>query len=579
MNIYSILKIEVNKLLEEEFGLNVSNDLQSVSIELPKDTSYGELSTNAAMVLAKPLKLNPRAIASTIQEGLVKHPDVQDVSIAGPGFVNITLHCSFWQRQILFILEYGRGYGNCKIGEGKAINIEYVSANPTGPMHIGHARGAVVGDSLSLLLLKAGYSVTKEYYINDAGAQTDILARSAYLRYLEACGEYVGEIPAGLYPGDYLVGVGEGLKYQFGNRLLEADETVWLPAVRHFAVDAMMSLIRRDLADLGIYHDVFTSERSLHEHGEIPAALQELEQAGMLYRGVLEAPKGKVPDDWEAREQLLFRSSAHGDDSDRPLAKSDGSYTYFAADAAYTRHKLRRNFNQLVMVLGADHGGYVHRMRALVKVLSKGAASLEVILCQLVKLYENGQPFKMSKRAGTFVTVRDVLDVVGRDVLRFVMLTRKPEQPLDFDLVKVQEQSKDNPVFYVHYAHARCRSILRQPQAAKALALAASRDEALVKRLTQPEEISLIRKMCYWPRLVEAAATAFEPHRVAYYLHELAAELHSFWNIGNDRPELRFIVADDMELTAARLMLAEAVATVIASGLQVLGVEPLEEMR
>ncbi|MBY0354235.1 MAG: arginine--tRNA ligase, partial [Rickettsiales bacterium] len=400
-----------------------------------------------------------------------------------------------------------------------------------------------------------------------------------YLRYREALGEDIGNIPSGLYPGSYLVPVGQALSQQHGTALMAKSEPEWLPVVREFAIEQMMVLIREDLADLGIYHDVFTSERQLHEEQRIEAALALLESQGVLYRGVLEPPKGKAPEDWEPREQLLFRSTDYGDDCDRALAKSDGSYTYFAGDVAYTQHKLMRHFKKLVMVLGADHGGYISRMKAIVNVLSQDDASLEVLLCQLVKLYEAGQPFKMSKRAGTFVTVRDVLDVVGRDVVRFVMLTRKPEQPLDFDLVKVQEQSKDNPVFYVNYAHARCKSVLRQPHAVEIMLKAATSDPDTLARLIHPAELALLRRLCYWPRLVESAALAYEPHRIAYYLHELASELHGLWALGNEDTGLRFIIEGDDQLTMARLHLAQAIATVLASGLHVLGVEPREEMR
>lgn len=579
MNVFNYIKDKVKVEIEKAFPEASADAFAALTVELPKDAAHGDLATNAAMVLSRPLAKNPREIAQKLADALKMHPEIARVDIAGPGFINLTLHPDFWLKQLETIVEQGAGYGDSSLGKGESVNIEYVSANPTGPMHIGHARGAVVGDALALLLQKAGYAVTREYYINDAGAQTDVLARSAFLRYREALGEAIGEIPAGLYPGDYLVEVGRQLAQREGNRLREAGEDAALAEVRAFAIEAMMGLIRKDLADLGIYHDVFTSERRLHEENRIAEALSVLEARGLLYRGILEPPKGKTPDDWEPREQLLFRSTEYGDDCDRPLAKSDGSYTYFAGDVAYARDKLGRGFSKLVMVLGADHGGYVNRMNALVKVLSEDKASLEVILCQLVKLFEGGQPFKMSKRAGTFITVRDVLDRVGKDVLRFVMLTRKPEQPLDFDLVKVQEQSKDNPVFYVQYAHARCRSLLRQPQAAGAAARSAAPDATLLARLSHPAELALIRRLCYWPRLVEAAALAHEPHRVAFYLHDLASEMHGLWTLGNDQPSLRFLVESDPELTAARLVLARAVASVIASGLHVLGVEPAEEMR
>ncbi len=579
MNIFNELKFHIQAVVEDEFGTFPTDVMRTITVELPKDASHGDLATNAAMVLAKPLGKTPREIAEVVRNRLLAHPDLVAVNVAGPGFINLTLTSIFWQRQLLTILHAGTEYGSSNLGGQEAINIEYVSANPTGPMHIGHARGAVAGDALALLLQKAGYNVTREYYINDAGAQTDVLARSVYLRYREALGDEIGEIPAGLYPGDYLIPVGQSLAAQEGSSLSALPEHEWLPQVRQFAIAQMMALIRQDLADLGICHDVFTSERTLHEEGRIPQVLESLDTKGLLYRGILEPPKGKIPDDWEPREQLLFRSTAHGDDCDRPLAKSDGSYTYFAGDVAYAQDKLSRGFPKLVMVLGADHGGYISRMKALIKVLSEDKASLEVILCQLVKLFKSGQPFKMSKRAGTFITVRDVLDEVGKDVLRFVMLTRKPEQPLDFDLEKVKEQSKDNPVFYVQYAHARCHSVLRQPHAQEASARTQSADAALVAHLSHPAELALIRRLCYWPRLVESAAQAYEPHRVAYYLYELASELHGLWSLGNEDPGMRFLLEDNTDLSAARLTLAKAVATVIASGLHVLGVEPLEEMR
>lgn len=579
MNVFNAIKKEIHLILQEHYNKCDAQWLEAVTVELPKDTGHGELSTNAAMILAKPLRLNPREIGEALATALKKLPFVVSSTVAGPGFVNLTLQPDYWHSHLLHILQSGIGYGDSDLGQSIALNIEYVSANPTGPLHIGHARGAVAGDALALLLKKAGYAVTREYYINDAGAQTDTLARSVFLRYREALGEKIDVIPAGLYPGDYLIPVAQSLVTTYSDTLLARPESEWLPLIRAVAVERMMGLIKDDLSELGIQHDVFASERQLHEEKRIEQVLSELKAQDLLYRGVLEPPKGKTPDDWEPREQLLFRSTEFGDDCDRPLAKSDGSYTYFAGDVAYARDKLGRGFQKLVMVLGADHGGYISRMKALIKVLSKDKASLEVVLCQLVKLYEAGQPFKMSKRAGTFITVRDVLDVVGRDVLRFVMLTRKPEQPLDFDLVKVQEQSKDNPVFYVQYAHARCKSLLRQPQATDAAVLARHPNITMLARLKHPAELAMIRKLCYWPRLVESAALAYEPHRVAYYLHEVASELHGLWTLGNDDSSLRFVQEHDIELSAARLALARAVATVIASGLAVLGVKPVEEMR
>ncbi len=557
--------------------------LANITVELPKDPTHGDMATNAAMVLAKPAGQKPRALAEAMQASLEAFPYMRSVDIAGPGFINMTFEPAFWLNELPVILKELVGYGNSAIGKGQRINVEYVSANPTGPMHIGHARGAVVGDALARLLQKASFEVTKEYYINDAGAQVGTLARSALLRYREAHGESI-TIPEGMYPGDYLIGVGEGLKHTYGDTLLNAsdDETSWLADVQTFAVDAMMAMIRDDLRLLGIEHDVFTSEQALKDHGWLEQGLDTLTKKDLLYRGTLEPPKGKAPpEDWEPSEQTLFRSTSYGDDSDRPVIKSNGDYTYFAGDIAYTTQKISRGFDTLVMVLGADHGGYVARMKALTEALSDGATEMSLHLCQLVKLMDGGEPIKMSKRAGSFVTVRDVTEAVGKDVLRFIMLTRKPEQPLDFDLQKVREQSRENPVFYVQYAHARCKSVLRMareqmPETVQASAMPEQVDMSL---LHHKAELHLVKTMASYPRQVEAAARMFEPHRIAYYLQELAAEFHALWNLGNDDPAQRFIIEDHPALTTARLMLARCVATVLASGLQILGVEPAEEMR
>ncbi|MFA6022283.1 MAG: arginine--tRNA ligase, partial [Rhodospirillales bacterium] len=525
--------------------------------------------------------MKPRDLAEALAAQLRTHPAVTAVEIAGPGFINLRLVESFWAERLADILRAGAAYGDSDMGGQRPINVEYVSANPTGPMHIGHARGAVIGDALASLLAKAGFAVSREYYINDAGAQVDVLARSIHLRYREALGEEIGDIPEGLYPGDYLKPAGEKLAELHGAAFKTAAEAEWLGQFRLFAVDAMMDMIRDDLAALGVKHDVFTSERGLVESGKVDAALQFLTELGQVYEGVLEPPKGKVLDDWEPRPQTLFRATAFGDDVDRPLKKSDGSWTYFASDIAYHLDKFRRGFPEMIDIWGADHGGYVKRMQAAVKAVSEGGGALDVKLCQMVNLMKGGQPFKMSKRAGTFVTLRDLVDQVGKDVVRFIMLTRKNDAHLDFDLDKVLEQSRDNPVFYVQYAHARCHSVLRHGVTAltgtdlSAAALAAGP----LARLTDPAELSVIKVLASWPRLVESAAEAHEPHRVAFYLNDVAAAFHGLWNKGKDDTQLRFLIEGDAELSLARMALVRAVADVIASGLAVFGVEPMEEMR
>jgi len=556
-------------------------DLARVAIEPPRESAHGDVTTNAAMVLAKDAKMKPRDLALLIADGLRTLDGVTEVEIAGPGFINFRLGDEFWRQRLRDILLAGPAYGDSTLGGGEPVNVEYVSANPTGPLHVGHGRGAVVGDALANLLEKAGFNVTREYYINDAGAQVETLARSLYLRYAQALGENVGAIPEGLYPGEYLIPVGEALAKRDGRTWLGRPESEWLEPVRAFAVDAMMGLIRDDLAALGVRHAVFTSERALVGRGAVDEVLKVLEGRGLIYTGVLEPPKGKLPDDWEPRPQTLFRATQFGDDVDRPLKKSDGSWTYFATDIAYHLDKFRRGFNTMIDVWGADHGGYVKRVQAAVKALTDGKGALDVKLCQLVSLLDAGQPVKMSKRAGTFVTLREVIDRVGKDVVRFIMLTRKNDAHLDFDLARVMEQSKDNPVFYVQYAHARVSSVIRHARemfAADELAPAALAKADLV-RLTDAAELGLIKRMANWPRLVESAAEAHEPHRVAFYLNELAADFHALWTMGKDDAQLRFIVADDPALTKARLALVQAVAFVVASGLRVFGVTPLEEMR
>ncbi|MBV8768367.1 MAG: arginine--tRNA ligase [Hyphomicrobiales bacterium] len=555
-------------------------DLSRVVCEPPRDRSHGDISTNAAMVLAKEAGIPPRALAEKIAARL-RSPDVEKVELAGPGFINLSLAPHVFEEVLRASLAQGARFGASTIGEGAKVNVEYVSANPTGPMHVGHGRGAVVGDAIASLLAFAGYAVTREYYINDAGSQVDVLARSVHLRYREALGERVGEIPAGLYPGDYLKPIGEKLAQLHGPKFAKAPEAHWLTVFRDAAIEAMMALIRADLAALGIRHDVFFSERSLSAEGKVEAVIAELEARGLVYQGRLPPPKGQVDSDWEDREQMLFRSTAYGDDVDRPLRKSDGSLTYFASDIAYHATKFQRGFNQMIDVLGADHGGYVKRMQAAVRAVSAGAATLEARLCQLVRLFRHGEPVKMSKRAGDFVTLREVVDEVGADAVRFMMLMRKNDAPLDFDLAKVIEQSKDNPVFYVQYAHARCESVRRQ--ATEVLgefdlgggALAA----ADLNLLADPSERSLLKLLAQYPRVVEQAAQAREPHRTTFYLYELASEFHALWNKGKDFPDLRFINQNSTSLSAARLALVTGVRNVIASGLTLIGVSAPEEMR
>ena len=555
--------------------------LNRISVEPPRDPSHGDISTNVAMVLAKPAGRKPRDLAGMIAGRLSESDGVDSVDIAGPGFINLRLDAGLWQRQIAEILQAGVSYGDTDIGAGQPINVEYVSANPTGPMHVGHARGAVIGDVLAALLAKAGFDVIREYYINDAGVQVDVLARSAHLRYREALGENIGEIPDGLYPGDYLVHVGHALAETQGDALLSAPEEEWLPVVRDVAISEMMELIREDLAALGIEHQVFRSERSLHDEDAISAVVSELEDRDLVYWGTLEPPKGQKPDDWEEREQYLFRSTVFGDDIDRPLKKSDGSWTYFAADVAYHLDKFRRGFGEMVDVWGADHKGYIRRMQAAVEATTDGKGVLDVRICNLVNLFENGEPVRMSKRAGTFVTLREVVDQVGKDVVRFMMLTRGNEAPLDFDLKQALEQSRDNPVFYVQYAHARACSVLRN--AGDQMPGLSVDDSSLAKAdmssLTDEAELTLMKLLAGWPRLVETAALAREPHRIAYYLNDIAAAFHGLWNKGNEDTSLRFLIPENENGTLARLGMVRAMAVVIASGLAVMGVKPVEEMR
>ncbi|MEA2832690.1 MAG: arginyl-tRNA synthetase [Methylobacteriaceae bacterium] len=559
-------------------------------VEPPRDPSHGDLASNVAMVLAKdgkPHFANPRQLASEIAGLLAEDADVETAEVAGPGFLNIRLKPEVFIGVLRHVLTQGTDFGRAPADRaGRAadkVNVEYVSANPNGPMHVGHGRGAVFGDALANLLAFAGHDVTREYYINDAGAQIDVLARTVYLRYREALGENIGEIPSGLYPGDYLKPVGAALAKKFARDLLDKPEEEWLEPVRAFAIDAMMDIIRDDLAALKIKHDVFFSERSLTggDRDLVAAAIEDLRKRGLVYEGRLPPPKGAPSEDWEDREQLLFRSTEFGDDVDRPLKKSDGSYTYFASDIAYHKSKIDRGFLNLIDVWGADHGGYVKRMRAAVAALSQGGAELDVKLCQLVQLMRAGQPVKMSKRSGDFVTLREVVDEVGIDAVRFIMLFRKNDAPLEFDLAKVIEQSKDNPVFYVQYAHARTKSVFRQAEGTfpdmdlSAAALA----RADLARLTDEGEIALIKLIAQYPRVIEAAAFAHEPHRVAFYLHDLAALFHSHWNRGKDQPQLRFVNEKERDLSNARLALVCSLTSVLASGLDVLGVNAPDEMR
>jgi arginyl-tRNA synthetase len=590
MNIYAEFHARIAAILREmaaEGRLPPDLDFDRFVVEPPRDPAHGDLAVNAAMVYAKeakPVFANPRLLATELAATIATAPDVIGAEVAGPGFLNIRLAPEVFTRVLRGVLDNGARYGAGVPGTRPKTNVEYVSANPTGPMHVGHGRGAVFGDALANLLAFAGHEVTREYYINDAGAQVDVLARSAFLRYREALGETIGAIPEGLYPGDYLKPVGQALAAEFGPNFRDRPEAEWLQPIRAAAIAAMMALIREDLAALNIKHEIFFSERSLTQDGagdRVGAAIADLRAAGLVYEGRLPPPKGQLPEDWEDREQTLFRSTQFGDDVDRALMKSDGSYTYFASDIAYHKSKIDRGFSALIDVWGADHGGYVKRMQAAVTALSGGSAVLDVKLCQLVKLMRGGEPVKMSKRAGDFVTLRDVVDEVGVDAVRFMMLFRKNDAPLEFDLAKVIEQSSDNPVFYVQYAHARGKSVLKR--AVEAIPSLDTSTSALVAAdlalLNDESEIGLIKLIAQYPRVIEAAAAAHEPHRVAFYLHELASNLHSHWNRGKDQPQLRFVNEERRDLTCARLALVIAVTTVLAAGLGILGVSAPDEMR
>ena len=561
-------------------------DLSRIVVEPPREASHGDLATNAAMALAKDAGLKPRDLAEKIANEMSKRPEVTGAEIAGPGFINLTLDPAVWREALAGIVRDGAAFGRGGVGAGRKVNVEYVSANPTGPMHVGHCRGAVFGDALANLLAAAGFAVTREYYINDAGAQVDVLARSAFLRYREALGEDIGAIPEGLYPGDYLKPVGTALAAQYGGKLKAMPESEWLPITRSTAITMMMAMIREDLAALNVEHDVFYSERSLIDGTDrVGATIAALRAEGQVYEGRLAPPKGAPVEDYEDREQTLFRATGFGDDVDRPLKKSDGSYTYFASDVAYHKTKFDRGFLDMIDVWGADHGGYIKRMKAAVKAVSHGTAELDVKIVQLVKLMRAGVEVKMSKRSGDFVTLREVVDEVGRDAVRFMMLYRKNDAPLDFDLAKVIEQSKDNPVFYVQYGHARGHSIFRNAtevlpdMPGEGPARTAYLSQAPLQRLDDPAELALMRKLALFPRLLESAAVAHEPHRVAFYLYELASEFHAQYTRGNAAPHLRFIIQDDPQLTVARLGLVQGIVTVFASGLALLGVEAPSEMR
>ncbi|MDJ0614452.1 MAG: arginine--tRNA ligase [Rhizobiaceae bacterium] len=586
MNLFQHFDQKIKKIVEDiDIPEEALELLSRISTEPPRDASHGDLATNAAMVLAKPARKNPREIAQTIADELLKLDEVDEATIAGPGFINLWLSSGFWLGQMTQMLSQGQDYGRGLVSDGEKVNVEYVSANPTGPMHVGHCRGAVVGDALANLLQFAGFDVTKEYYVNDAGGQIDVLAGSLYHRYREALGEDVGPVPEGMYPGGYLIPPAQKLVEIHNDSLISMVEAERTALLKDFAIDAMMDMIREDLAALNIHHDVFFSERSLHaldgNHSKIDGMLAGLRDQGLVYEGKLPPPKGEVPEDWEDREQTLFKASDFGDDTDRALKKSNGDYTYFAADVAYFADKYAREFKRMVFVLGADHSGYAKRLKAVASAVAGDNATLDVLFCQLVKLLRDGQPVAMGKRSGNFVTLRDVVDEVGRDAVRFMMLYRKPEAPLDFDFAKVTEQSKDNPVFYVQYAHARTCSVFRQvaeelPDLDVSATGLAKADLSL---LADEGELALIKKAAEFPRIIEQAAKADEPHRLAFYLYELASELHGHWTKGKEKPELRFINHENAQLTLSRLAMLRSMASIIASGLAIVGADAPEEMR
>ena len=583
MNLFSEIRdlvLDTLAQLQSECALPecLDLDLDNVTMEPPRDTAHGDMATNAAMVLAKRVGMKPRDIADMLAGKLASDDRITSAEVAGPGFLNLRIAPSVWQGVLADILNQGLDYGRSTMGQGQKINVEYVSANPTGPLHVGHARGAVFGDVLANLLAYSGHEVTREYYINDGGAQVDALARSAYERYREANG-LNPEIAEGLYPGDYLIPIGEALKEKYGDTLIDKPESEWLEKLRNFATGAMMDHIRADLKALGVEMDVYFSEKSLYGTGKIEVALQSLDNQGLIYKGVLEPPKGKKSEDWEPREQTLFKSTEHGDDVDRPVRKPDGSWTYFAGDIAYHHNKLTRGFDALINVFGADHAGYVKRMKATVSALSNGKVALDIKLTQLVNLWKNGVPFKMSKRAGTFVNLCDVVDQVGLDVTRFIMLTRKNDAPLDFDFDKVLEQSRENPVFYVQYAHARVMSVLHYAAEVGIDVEDITLSGADLSRIDHASELAVARKLAEWPRLVKISARANEPHRIATYLYELAGEFHALWNRGGNEPRLRFVQDGDVVASQSKIALARAVSVVISAGLGILGITPAQKMR
>lgn len=580
MNLFTHVReilIDILHDLSTQGILPADTDFSQITVEPPKDSRHGDMATNAAMVLSKSVETKPRELAKIISESLSQNEIVLSVDIAGPGFINISLSEACWHSLLSSVLLNGINFGRSNFGSSKKVNVEFVSANPTGPLHVGHTRGAVFGDALASLLSYSGYEVTREYYINDGGAQVDVLARSVFLRYQEAFGKEV-VFEDGTYPGDYLIPIALKLKDKFGDAYLQKSEDKWLPEFRDYAVQAMMDLIKSDLDLLGIEMDTYFSEKSLYDSGQIEAALDRLKNNGLIYKGILEPPKGKKTEDWEPREQTLFKSTLHGDDVDRPVLKSDGTWTYFAPDIAYHFDKITRGFDLLIDIFGADHGGYVKRMKAAVSALSNGEVPLDIKLCQLVKLYQNGEPFKMSKRAGNFVMLRDLVEEVGPDVTRFVMLTRKNDAALDFDFQKVLEQSRENPVFYVQYAHARIKSVIRKAEELDIDISDRALSEMNLTGLTHSSELSLIKKIAEWPRLVEVAARLYEPHRIAFYLFDLSSQLHAHWSKGSDNPDLRFLHNDNLVKTQSKIALARAVSIVISSGLAILGVEPAEKM-
>ena len=580
MNLFTHVReilIDILHDLSTQGILPADTDFSQITVEPPKDSRHGDMATNAAMVLSKSVETKPRELAKIISDSLSQNEIVLSVDIAGPGFINISLSEACWHSLLSSVILNGINFGRSNIGYSKKVNVEFVSANPTGPLHVGHTRGAVFGDALASLLSYSGYEVTREYYINDGGAQVDVLARSVFLRYQEAFGKEV-VFEDGTYPGDYLIPIALKLKDKVGDAYLQKSEDKWLPEFRDYAVQAMMDLIKSDLDLLGIEMDTYFSEKSLYDSGQIEAALDRLKNNGLIYKGILEPPKGKKTEDWEPREQTLFKSTQHGDDVDRPVLKSDGTWTYFAPDIAYHFDKITRGFDLLIDIFGADHGGYVKRMKAAVSALSSGEVPLDIKLCQLVKLYQNGEPFKMSKRAGNFVMLRDLVEEVGPDVTRFVMLTRKNDAALDFDFQKVLEQSRENPVFYVQYAHARIKSVIRKAEELDIDISDRALSETNLTSLTHSSELSLIKKIAEWPRLVEVAARLYEPHRIAFYLFDLSSQLHAHWSKGSDNPDLRFLHNDNLVKTQSKIALARAVSIVIFSGLAILGVKPAEKM-